>query len=256
MLRNIIFILTVSFSFFVSQISLASVIINGTRVIYNESDDETVLQLKNQGPKPLLVQSWIDDGDIGATPDTAKSPFTITPPVTRIDSQKGQAVRIMRTNPVPLRDRETLFWFNLLEVPAKPTQQISAGANTMQFSFRSRIKLFYRPDNLSMTTAQAYQSLSFSLKKSGGGNIIHIKNPTPYYLTIRDLVIKNKKDTPVLASIAKNQAHMVSPFGELDITLDGLKNQSATGAKIFYSLIDDFGGDIHNEWTLNNQTGQ
>ncbi len=38
--------------------------------------------------KPLLVQSWIDDGRDDTNPQELKLPFIITPPVSRIDPQK------------------------------------------------------------------------------------------------------------------------------------------------------------------------
>lgn len=255
MLRKTVYTTTALLLFLMSQLSSAAVIINSTRVVYNQQDDEAVLQLINKGNGPLLIQSWIDNGDLKSTPGSANSPFTIMPPVARIDPDKGQALRIVRTKPITAADRETLFWFNVLEIPPKPTQQVSAGVNVMQFSFRSRIKLFYRPANLSMTPRQAYDRLTFDFKKEGAAYTVLVKNPTPYFVTFRDIVVKSKKESPILGSIGK-QARMISPFGEMKFTLEGLKSQPQAGSAIFYSLIDDFGGDIHNEWKLDNKISQ
>ncbi|WP_421081963.1 hypothetical protein [Serratia fonticola] len=49
---------------------------------------------------------------------------------------------------------------------------------------------------------------------------------------------------------------MISPFNELKFTLEGLKSQPQPSTAIFYSIIDDFGGDIHNEWKLNSKISQ
>ncbi|MDN8660446.1 fimbria/pilus periplasmic chaperone, partial [Staphylococcus aureus] len=42
----------------------SSVVINGTRIIYQEADGEVLVQLRNEGEGPILIQSWIDTGDI------------------------------------------------------------------------------------------------------------------------------------------------------------------------------------------------
>ncbi|WP_421081436.1 molecular chaperone, partial [Serratia fonticola] len=64
MLRKTAFIVISLFSLFNFQLAQAAVVINATRVIYNQQDDESVLQLQNKGQDALLVQSWIDDGDL------------------------------------------------------------------------------------------------------------------------------------------------------------------------------------------------
>ncbi|MDQ9127086.1 molecular chaperone [Serratia fonticola] len=255
MLRKTAFIVISLFSLFNFQLAQAAVVINATRVIYNQQDDESVLQLQNKGQDALLVQSWIDDGDLKATPDTARSPFTLMPPVARIDPSKGQALRIVRTKPIAAADRETLYWLNVLEIPPKATKQMAAGANLMQFSFRSRIKIFYRPANLAITPRQGYDKLSFNFKKEGNNYVVLVKNPSPYFVTFRNIELKNNKDSILLGGIGK-QPRMISPFNELKFTLEGLKSQPQPSTAIFYSIIDDFGGDIHNEWKLNSKISQ
>ncbi|MBC3251714.1 MAG: fimbrial biogenesis chaperone [Pseudomonadota bacterium] len=228
----------------------AGVIINATRIIYNENSGEAITQLRNQGTSPVLIQSWIDNGDVKSKPDTVKVPFTLTPPVARIDPGKGQALRIARTGGGLPSNRESLFWLNVLEIPPKATQKIAAGDNLMQFSFRTRIKLFYRPDNLPMTPAQAYEKLDLSLRKGAAGYEIVAKNPSPYYLTFRQIEIRSAKGAPVLGDLGKTQERMVAPFGELVMKIQGMKSAPSAGLKAFYSLIDDFGGDNKNERTL------
>ena len=48
----------------------ASVIIDGTRVVYPQKAREVTVQLHNTGETPSLVQSWVDEGDKDATPDS------------------------------------------------------------------------------------------------------------------------------------------------------------------------------------------
>ncbi|MEX6004594.1 molecular chaperone [Providencia vermicola] len=50
--------------FIVSTSLYASVIINGTRVIYNEKAKSKTVQLVNDNKWPALVQVWLDTGDL------------------------------------------------------------------------------------------------------------------------------------------------------------------------------------------------
>ncbi len=51
-------------------------------------------------------------------------PFTATPPVSRIDAKRGQTIKLMYTASSALpKDRESVFWFNVLEVPQNQMQQ-------------------------------------------------------------------------------------------------------------------------------------
>lgn len=249
MLSKILVASTITLALAWTAAAQAGVVINATRIIYTENSGEAIAQLRNQGTSPVLVQSWLDNGDIKSKPDTVKVPFTLTPPVARIDPGKGQALRIVRTGSGLPGNRESLLWLNVLEIPPKASQKIAAGDNLMQFSFRTRIKMFYRPDNLPMTPAQAYEKLELSLRKGAAGYEIVAKNPSPYYLTFRQIEVRSAKDAPVLGNLGKTQERMVAPFGELVMKVQGMKSAPA-GVKAFYSLIDDFGGDKNNERTL------
>ncbi|SQI40047.1 Chaperone protein focC precursor [Leminorella richardii] len=68
-------------SFVLTAPAMAGIVITGTRVIYPAGEREVTVKIDNRGDKPVLAQSWVDDGDANATPETAKAPFTITPPL-------------------------------------------------------------------------------------------------------------------------------------------------------------------------------
>ncbi|OWF72242.1 pilus assembly protein PapD, partial [Yersinia frederiksenii] len=48
----------------------ASVVITGTRVIYPEKQKEVTVKVNNTGTGPVVLQSWIDNGDVNARPET------------------------------------------------------------------------------------------------------------------------------------------------------------------------------------------
>lgn len=230
----------------ISGSTLADVVINGTRIIYNAKDKESIVQLKNNGKNPYLLQLWMDDGDAKAKPGQSKVPFMIMPPVIRIDPNKGQALRIMATNPTLPQDRETLYWFNMLEVPPKPTAMIQSGSNLIQLAFRTRIKFFYRPDNLSQTPLEAYRNIKFELR----GDTLNVKNNSPYFITFSSIDIRSTKDSPLIASVEKFSKRMIDPNGELNLQLTKKRSDSLYGLNLFYSVINDFGGNTKNEQML------
>lgn len=95
----------------------AGVIIYGTRVIYPADQQEVVVRLENKGDRPALVQTWLDTGDIRSTPATAQTPFTVSPPIFRIEPHQQQALRLRYSGEGAAADRESLYWLNVLEVP-------------------------------------------------------------------------------------------------------------------------------------------
>lgn len=227
----------------------ADVVINGTRIVFEAKDKETVVQLKNNGKSPLLVQSWLDTGNPKSRPGEIKTPFVITPPVIRIEPGKGQALRVLKIGEQLAQNKETLFWFNVLEIPPKPKQQLAAGENLMQLAFRSRVKMFYRPDNLGMSSQEAYKKLKFSLTNNG---TLKVVNTTPYFITFKDIQFKQAKNSPVLANVENFPERMVSPGGELVLPVSKKGKGNLAGASVFYTVINDYGGDTVNEQILGN----
>src|SRR5471030_1759277 len=107
----------------VSVSSWASIVITGTRVIYPSTEKEVTVKLNNVGVSPVLVQSWIDNGDVNAKPENISVPFILTPPINRVEQGKGQTLRINYTGtPLPV-NKESVFWLNVLEIPAKAKGQ-------------------------------------------------------------------------------------------------------------------------------------
>lgn len=226
---------------------MADVVINGTRIIFNAKDKESTVQLKNRGTHPYLLQIWMDDGNPKAKPGEVSVPFLITPPVVRIDPAKGQAVRIMAKNPALPQDRESLFWFNMLEIPPK-AQASKSGNMHMQLAFRTRIKFFYRPDNLQPTPLQSYKELKIFQQ----GNNLKVVNDSPYYITFSKVEIRKTKESDVLAAVEKFPQRMVKPKSEIIFPLVNKKSARLSEASVFYSVINDYGGETTNEYKLQN----
>ena len=84
----------------------------------------------------------LDDGRDTTNPQELKLPFIVTPPVSRVEPQKGKPSESRLGQALP-KDKESLFWFNVLEVPPKAKE--SDNQSMLQLAFRTRIKLFSVP---------------------------------------------------------------------------------------------------------------
>ncbi|WP_354686458.1 fimbria/pilus periplasmic chaperone [Cupriavidus necator] len=224
----------------------ASVVIAGTRVIYNATDTETTIKLTNEGKSPALTQVWLDKGDPKSAPASIDVPFTVTPPVARIDPGKGQTLRIIYTGePLP-QDKETVFWLNVLEIPPKPAAD-DAGANKLQLAFRSRIKLFFRPAGLKDSAEDAPARIVWRLTRADGKPGIEARNPTSYYVSFAGVDVSGGGK-----SARFEEGGMVSP-GEtrvFPLTGDAVPGPDA---KVHYHAINDYGGAVKGEAALGAQ---
>lgn len=108
----------------------ASVVIGGTRIIYEAGQAEVNVTLKNEGAQPALTQTWIDTGDRTAAPGSPHVPFIVNAPVTRIDQGKGHTLRLMHTGEAMAQHKESLYWLNVLEIPPKDKN----GLNLLQMA--------------------------------------------------------------------------------------------------------------------------
>lgn len=212
-----------------SHTAFANIVVNGTRVIYPEKNNETVVQLINNGNDPALVQSWIDDGDIDSTPETANVPFLLSPPVVKVSGNAGQQLRIKKLPASLPTDRESVFYLNILDIP--PTPEHLQGKNTMQLAIKTRIKLFYRPTHLQAGVDEALESISVKAENRG----FLITNNSPYYVTIAN--IDDRKGQKMLSD-----SLMINPF---DQVLAPAKTNVIAGQNYRLLYIDDLGAYKH-----------
>lgn len=229
-------------AFLTASSASADIVISGTRIVYPQSSKDVVVNLDNHGTRPLLVQTWLDDGRDGVNPQEMKLPFIITPPVSLIDPKKGQSVRITYTGtPLP-QDRESLFWFNVLEIQPKSKNADKENLNQLQLAFRTRIKFFFRPDGLKGTPGDAAKNLTWTQKREGNAVKVVAHNNSPYNVAVSTVTIKTGPKTYEVVHQA------VAPFSDAAMTVKGLA--SAVNGTVEYDTINDYGGTDHYETGL------
>ncbi|EYD85352.1 gram-negative pili assembly chaperone, C-terminal domain protein [Escherichia coli 1-176-05_S3_C2] len=207
-----------------NSVAQAGVIVGGTRVIYNGDKKETSLHLKNPDKSSYLIQSWVD----GDPQTNAKAPFIITPPLFRLGATKENALRIIRAGGNLPTDRETMYWMNIKTIPATEKQE---NVNTLQIAIKTRIKLIYRPHEISSTLPeQVVKNLTW--RRSG--QQITVTNPTAYYMNFSQVKIGGK---------ALPDATYVAPMSSATFQIP-----ANTTGNVSWTIISDYGaaGDVHN----------
>ncbi|MCT4715766.1 fimbria/pilus periplasmic chaperone [Enterobacteriaceae bacterium H18W14] len=219
-----------------TQIAFAGMTISGTRIIFPGNEREQTVRTTNKSNLPLLVQVWTDDGSKNEDINKMKVPFTVTPPVYRVEPGKGQSIRLIYNGMTLPQDRESVFWFNLLEIP--PVKETAKETDRLELAFRTRIKIFYRPSQLKSSSAQEVERLSWEVIDAGKG--VKVTNPTPYYFSF---------DSASLTSgTAKHQLNvdMVAPFESKIFTL-AAKATVGIVNRVDIRLINDYGSVVEHQ---------
>ncbi len=214
----------------------AGVTITGTRVVFPASESEVTVRTNNRGQSPVLVQVWVDDGSKTDDLNKMTVPFTLTPPVYRINPGKGQSVRLIY-NGMPLpTDRESVYWFNLLEIPALSEQL--QDKDRLELAFRTRIKIFYRPTGLTANSVANLSKLRWARKGTGRSAGMTITNPTPYYFSFGSVKVNAGNSVYPLTT------GMIAPFSEASFLAEGNKPLPANLTSVDFEVLNDYGSAI------------
>ncbi|WP_240920349.1 fimbrial biogenesis chaperone [Metapseudomonas otitidis] len=212
------------------------IVITGTRVIYPGEEREITVQMTNNGELPALAQAWIDQSPNIESVATARSPFLLTPPVSRVNPGKGQSLRIRLLEQGLPQDRESLFWLNVLELPPKPAA--GSASNKLQVAFSSRLKLFYRPKGLG-SLESGIGTLQWMVRD---GELV-CSNPGPFHITFVGIRLDGQ-NIPL-----DNGSAMVAPKETLRLPLKGL-HQASGKAPVEFRIINDFGASADHDALL------
>ena len=223
----------------------AGIVISGTRVIFPGNEREVTIKITNEGNAPALVQAWVDAGGQDESPTNIDVPFTLAPPLFRLDAGKGQTLRMMYTGESMPTDKESLFWLNVLEVPPKAENE---DTNKIQLAFRTRIKVMYRPEGLPGSASEARDRLTWRLQETaGGGYALLATNPTAYVVNLGSIALKSDGKTHDAG------AGYVRPGTSQAFPVADIHTPPSTGSIVQFSAIDDWGSSAQFEQPLASQ---
>ncbi|WP_249213599.1 molecular chaperone [Tatumella sp. JGM118] len=231
----------------------AGVTIAGTRVIFPAAEREKSIRTNNKGSSPVLVQVWVDDGSKNTDINTMQVPFTVTPPVYRIDPGKGQSVRLIYNGMELPADRESVYWFNLLEIPT--VNDDDKNRDRLELAFRTRIKIFYRPAALTGNSTDYVSALRWQTEPYK--KYVKIENPTPYYFSFESVMAKDGKRTYPLVP------QMLAPYSSASLATEGAQGLPAQLSSIRFNVLNDYGSTVTEKvvyqqnkgWVLSQSAG-
>ena len=202
-----------------SQSTNAAVGLDRTRVIFDGGKEATRVNItKNNTQLPYLAQGWIEDED----GKKITTPLIVLPPVQRLEPGKQSQVKVQALPAAKMlpQDRETVFYFNLREIPPR-----SDKANTLQIALQTRIKLFYRPQAI----APSQQDLSNPWQEK----LTLTREGEQYKVTLVDA--RSSKDGKTVPGF---EPLMVPPKGALALG----PTAKALGTTPYLSYVNDYGG--------------
>lgn len=220
----------------------ADMVVETTRIVYQEGRRDVTFKVTNTSKeRPAFVQMWLDDGNQQASPEDISTPFSMSPPIARVNAGRSQVVRLVYTGEPQSKDKESLYFFNMLEVPPKSDEP-----NKLSFAIRTRIKLFFRPKVLENDPIASADKLQWSLKRNTANAwVIEAYNPTPFHMSFFALkLVDGNTMVPV------NEGGMLPPLVKQTFELKDSSKLPNNIKSIKVDLINDYGGVNSKEFLL------
>lgn len=199
----------------------AAISIDRTRIILLGDEKSSPVNVINHSKTlPYLAQTWLEN-EAG---EKISSPLTALPPLQRVEKDSTVQIRVTPlagATSLP-QDRESLFFFNLQEIPPK-----SDKPNAIQLALRIKVKVFYRPASLKPLAEKVWQE---EIRLEPGSQGLKLVNPTPFFVILPVVMVgKNSQ-------LGDDEAVTLRPKSEA--TLSNVKPQTQ---KIALKYINDYG---------------
>ena len=212
----------------------AGIMPSQSRIVYHAQDKEQSLMLANTNDYPVIVQNWVDNGE--GTPEASNIPFVSIPPILRMEKADVQGVRVIYNRTLLPADTESLFWFNIYEIP--PEKKGVSPDNSVLVTMNTQIKLFYRPAAITIQPEEAIKQLTCTKQSS---SVIECSNPSPIYLSVIDIKIGTDGGKVLSAT---DSEFMLAPKSKKSFNFNDSVNN---GQKMMMTYLNDFGERISYE---------
>ncbi|EIT3901054.1 TPA: fimbrial chaperone [Escherichia coli] len=209
--------------------SHAAFVLNSTRYVFDEKRENISVQVDNQSTQEYGGQIWIENQD----QNDKNVYFVPSPTFFKVTEQHKQILRILKINDALPKDKESLFWINIQEIPKAPKD----GTNTLSIALHTQVKMFYRPDLLKEKRENAEQNIKVI---SSEGNTV-LWNDTPYYFAI--ISVKQNGTAIKVSEDIKDKLSAFAPGEKVSL------GKSVTSNSLSIVAFDDYGVD--KEYKLN-----
>ncbi|WP_318446315.1 fimbria/pilus periplasmic chaperone [Photobacterium leiognathi] len=196
----------------VSNSANAALALDATRYIYNGNTSFISAIANNESDEMYGGQVWIDN----ITENDTRPTFVTTPSFFKINGKGRQVFRIMKMSDHMPKDKESIYWLNLQEIP--PANK----GNGLSMAIRTRVKLIYRPEAIveGRSGAEQYMTIQHLPGQQW------LVNSTPYIFAISD-VFDNENKSLIFNDMEKDKLTMFMPGDKVNITGQFVKSVSA-----------------------------
>lgn len=229
-----------------AMLAQAGIIASATRVIFREGDGENSLMLLNTNDYPVVVQTWVDDGDVNAAPEQSTAPFVSLPAVFSMQPHTMKGLRLVYNQQALPTDRESVFWINLYEIP--PTRPVSPPQlASVTMAMNTQMKIFYRPKSLEASVGQAPMPV-FSLQKEDNHYVLLCDNRSAFHLSFARISLRvGQQDYPVQLE----SDMMTPPFSSKKYRLNEMGRPGAIiSPRVIAAIIDDQGNAVDQQYAV------
>ena len=216
-----------AFACLIPQAATAALTLSATRLVITDDKRSASLLVKNPGKEPYAAQVWVNTE---ADDTTTQVPLIPAPALFRLGAGDEQLVTVNRLPAELPTDRESLFYFNLQEVPQKSDSE----TNTLRIALRTRIKVFHRPSQFKGDPTLRLKELRWHRERDQGKDYLVVDNPTPFHYSFVTLQVQSAGKAHAL-TVAPMVAPLSSQRYPVDIPL-------GSDARLSVAAINDYGG--------------
>lgn len=208
------------------QSAMASLVTDQTRYIFRGDKDALTVMVSNTDKAHIFGgQAWVDN----IVEKDTRPTFVVTPSFFKVKPDGQQTLRIIMASDHLPKDKESVYWLNLQDIP--PALEGSGIA----VALRTKLKLFYRPKTLLDGREGAEEGISLQSRPDGRTMLV---NSTPYIYAIGGLLNTNGKKITT-DNETTQKLLMFMPGDEIRVKENVVKVQS----------LDDY-GDLKT-WMIN-----
>ncbi len=199
--------------------SHAAFVLNSTRYIFAGDKDNISVQVNNESSQEYGGQIWIDNAN------ARDQNVYFAPSPTFFKVSGGH--RLLKINDSLPKDKESLFWVNVQEIPKAPKE----GTNSLAIALHTQVKMIYRPESLKEGREDAEKNIK--IIHEGGNTILY--NNSPYYFAV--INVKQNGHDVKLSEETKNKIAAFAPFEKVSL------GSKLSGKDISIVSFDDYGVD-------------
>lgn len=212
-----------------SQSAFASLAADQTRYIFRgDKEALTITVTNNDKTRTFGGQAWVDN----IVEKDSRPTFVVTPSFFKVKPQGQQTLRIIMASDHLPKDKESVYWLNLQDIP--PALEGSGIA----IALRTKLKLFYRPKELIDGRKGAEEGISLQSRPDGRTMLV---NTTPYIYAIGSLLDASGKKIATDNETAQKLL-MFMPGDEVQVKGNVVKVES----------LNDY-GDLQT-WSINKRS--